>query len=254
MKLVLSDIEEPALDQAAAELREMGASVLPVHMDVSKPDQVEALAKRTLETFGAVHLLINNAGVGSGGAVWGTTLADWQWVLGVNLWGVIYGCHTFLPIMLQQGTEGHVVNTASIAGLLNFHFCAPYQVSKHAVVALSENIYHSLAQIQARVKVSVLCPGWIQTRIMESERNRPAELRNPPPSTPPTAEEMMIFQSLMQEVQSGLPASAVSSKVFEAIEQEAFYILTEERFIPGIQERMDDIVHQRIPKSFVPQA
>ncbi len=250
MKLVLADIEEPALEQAAAELGGMGASVLPVLTDVSKPEQVEELAKKTLETYGAVHLLVNNAGVGAGGTPWDTSLADWQWVLGVNLWGVIHGCRTFLPVMLQQETEGHVVNTASVAGLVNFHFAVPYQVSKHAVVALSENLYHSLAMAKAKVKVSVLCPGWIKTRILESARNRPADLMNPPATEPPPPELLMVFQSMMQEVQNGLSADVVGEKVFEAIEQETFYILTEKRFLPDVHERMEDIIHQRNPKPF----
>ncbi len=141
MQVVLADIEEAALARAAAELKDAGAAVLAVHADVSKPADVERLASETLAAFGGVHLLCNNAGVGAGGAVWDSTQADWEWVLGVNLWGVIYGVRTFVPIMLRQDTDCHIVNTASVAGLLPYHFSAPYQVTKFAVVGLSENMY-----------------------------------------------------------------------------------------------------------------
>ncbi len=171
----------------------------------------------------------------------------------MNLWGVINGCRAFLPIMLQQDTEGHVVNTASVAGLVNYHPAAPYQVTKHAVVALSENLYFSLMQITTKVHVSVLCPGWIKTRIMDSERNRPAEFANQTIDRPLSPEEMLIIQSMLQEVEHGLDPAVVAEKVFDAIQQETFYILTEQRFLPGMQERMENIVQQRNPRPFVLQ-
>jgi NAD(P)-dependent dehydrogenase (short-subunit alcohol dehydrogenase family) len=188
MRVVLADIEAPALAQAEAELRGAGATVLAVPTDVAQARAVEALAERTMQTFGAVHLLCNNAGVGAGGSIWESSLDDWEWVLGVNLWGVIHGVRSFVPLMLAQDTACHVVNTASIAGLLSYHPSASYQVTKHAAVALSEHLYHSLAERQAKIGVSVLCPGWVRTRILESARNRPAARRGAAPPAPPSPE------------------------------------------------------------------
>ena len=160
MKVVLAGINMDNLLRAEEALAPIGATTLCVQADVSKLADIEALAARTLDVFGAVHLLVNNAGVGAGGSVWEATLADWEWVLGVNLWGVIYGVRVFLPIMYAQDTECHIVNNSSLAGLLPYHPSAPYQVTKHAVVALSENVRHSLAQGDTKVRISVLCPGW----------------------------------------------------------------------------------------------
>src|SRR5204862_7300470 len=168
-----------ALDVAEKELREEGAEVIAVVTDVSKPESVEALAQRTLDTFGAVHVVHNNAGVATSGLIWECTVADWRWVLGVNLWGVIHGVHTFVPIMLEGGDEGHIVNTASAAGLTSPPFLGPYNVTKHGVVTLSETLARELALQQSKIKVSVLCPGFVTTGIANSARNRPEELRNP---------------------------------------------------------------------------
>ncbi|MGI8552639.1 MAG: SDR family NAD(P)-dependent oxidoreductase, partial [Dehalococcoidia bacterium] len=168
MKVVLADVQEDALAEVESELRGRDASVLAVLADVSKIAQVENLARRTLESFGAVHILCNNAGVSGGGrATWDATEADWQWVLGVNLWGVIHGIRVFVPIMLNQGTEGHIVNTASVLGLSSGPG-APYGVSKHAVVRLSEGLYYDLLARGSRLRASVLCPGMIATRIIQS--------------------------------------------------------------------------------------
>lgn len=205
------------------------------------------MAQKTLKVFGAVHLLANNAGVGAGGSIWESTLADWEWVIGVNLWGVIHGLRTFVPIMLAQATECHIVNTASIAGLLPYHPGAPYQVTKHGVVALSEQLYYSLAQRNAKVKVSVLCPGWVNTRIMDSERNRPGELQNEPSNLPPGPEQEAIVQSMREEAQAGLSPRQVSDHVFNAIRNEQFYILTHPELNSMIQQRMENILQQRNP-------
>ena len=178
IRVVLADVEAPALAQAEAELREAGADVLAVLTDVSKTGDVEALARKTLDAYGAVHLLCNNAGVGTGSTAWESTLYDWEWVLGVNMWGVLHGIRTFLPIMLDQGAEGHIVNTSSIAGLISYAADAPYHLTKHAIVALSEKLYYDLAYRGARIGVSVLCPGMVDTRIMDGERNRPPELQD----------------------------------------------------------------------------
>lgn len=256
MKVVLADIEEPALMQAASALRATGASVLAVPTDVSKLPEVKNLARRTLEAFGGVHLLFNNAGVAAGGPVWETTAEDWEWVLGVNLLGVVHGLRVFTPIMLFEGTEGHIVNTASIAGLLPFHPCATYQTTKFAVVGLSENMYHWLALRNAQLKVSVLCPGWVRTNIMSAERNRPAELQNPPPPPLPPEVEAAIHsmgRSLADACNAGLPPEAVADAVFDAIREERFYILVaDSEFKPALAMRMEDVVLARNPEVRVP--
>ena len=247
MKVVLADVEEPALAQTEQELRATGATVLAVRTDVSRAGDVEALAQKTLNAFGAVHLLFNNAGVGAGSTIWESSLADWQWVMEVNLWGVIHGLRVFVPIMLAQDTECHIVNTASIAGLLPNHPVAPYQVTKHAVVALSEHLYHSLAEKNAKVKASVLCPGWVNTRIMDSARNRPPELQNELMSESLNPEREAIIQEMRQATQAGMSPQQVADYVFKAIRAEQFYILTHPEFNSMVQKRMEDILQQRNP-------
>ena len=229
MKVVLAGINMDNLVRAEEELAPIGATTLCVQADVSKLADIEALAAKTLDAFGAVHLLVNNAGVGAGGPVWATTLADWEWVLGVNLWGVIYGLDVFVPIMLAQDTECHIVNISSMAGLLPYHPSAPYHVTKHAVVALSENLYHSLALQDTKLGVSVLCPGWVKTQIIQSGRNRPAELENPPPTEPPSPELLAWFQQAVKAVESGMSPQEVAARTFDAIrEDEGFRALVED--------------------------
>src|SRR2546430_4045382 len=176
MKVVLANVEESALKQAEAELQASGAQVLAVRTDVSQADEVEALAKITFETYGAVHLLFNNAGVGAGTTVWESSLADWKWVLGVNLWGVIHGIHFFVPRMLAQESEGHIVNTASSAGLVSSSSLGIYKVRQHGVGILCVTSALALSAHGAKLKASVLCPEWVNTRIMDAERNRPQAL------------------------------------------------------------------------------
>jgi NAD(P)-dependent dehydrogenase (short-subunit alcohol dehydrogenase family) len=248
MKVVLADIEQGALDRAEQELKSTGTAVLAVRTDVSEAHEVEALAQKTLATFGVVHLLFNNAGVGTGGPVWGSSIADWKWTIGVNLWGVIHGIRAFVPMMLAQDTECHIVNTASIAGMLPFHPSAPYQVTKHAVIALSENMYYYLARQNAKVKVSVLCPGWVKTRILESERNRPVELQNPPIQQPPaTPQSVAAMQEMQQAVETGMSSDQLAGLVFEAIGEGRFYILSHPEFNDAIRQRMENILEQRNP-------
>ncbi len=251
MKVVLADIEEPALIEVATALRTRGATVLGVPTDVSRPDNLDALARKTLDAFGAIHLLVNNAGVGAGGSAWESTLADWQWVIAVNLWGVIYGTRAFVPIMLGQNVEGHVVNVASTAGLLPMHLSAPYQVTKHAVVALSENTYYALKRLNAKVRVSVLCPGWVRTRIMDSQRNRPGDLQNPPELEKLTPEMEAVLQSYREQCEAGLAPAVVAQMVFDGIRAERFYIVTTTDFDPLIQARMESIVQRRDPPEVV---
>jgi NAD(P)-dependent dehydrogenase (short-subunit alcohol dehydrogenase family) len=181
MKVVLADIEEGPLAKAESEMKASGATVLAMPTDVSKASDVEALAKKTTDAFGAVHVLCNNAGVGPVmGASWELTEADWQWVLGVNLWGALHGIRVFLPVILKQDSEGHIVNTASMAGLLSAPWGATYGVAKHGIVTLSESLHRELAMVGAKVKVSVLCPAWVKTQLMDGDRNRPAALQNEP--------------------------------------------------------------------------
>ncbi len=253
MKVVLADVDEQALASAREELSAAGADVRAVRTDVSRAGDVEALAQETLSAFGAVHLLCNNAGVGAGTSVWESTLADWEWVLGVNLWGVIHGVRTFVPVMLEQDTEAHIVNTASMAGLISGPGLGIYKVSKFGVVTLSETLYHELALRGAKVKVSVLCPGWVQTRIMESERNRPAELRNvaeakgAAEAAPENPAFAMMEQAVRQAVRSGTPPADIADQVFQAIRDERFYILTHPKMKGAIRVRAEDVLEQRNP-------
>jgi NAD(P)-dependent dehydrogenase (short-subunit alcohol dehydrogenase family) len=248
MKVVLADIEEDALRQAEAEFREKGVDVLGVQTDVSKPEALDKLAQQTLEAFGGVHIVCNNAGVAGGwGPTWETTLADWNWVMGVNLWGVIHGVKFFLPRMIEQGTEGHIVNTASLAGLISGPGLAIYGVTKHAVVSLSETLFHELKLAGSQVHVSVLCPGWVNTKIMDSSRNRPEDLLNKPEEekTLPGAEAMeQMVRGLLAQ---GTPASEIGQKVFEAVRDEKFYILPHPQYTNMIRTRMEDILEERDP-------
>ena len=246
MKIVLADIEQNALDEAEAAFRASGATVLAVHCDVSKGADVEALAKRAVDEFGAIHIVCNNAGVvPPAGAVWERTEADWNWVLGANLWGVIHGVRTFVPIMIEQGTEGHVVNTASLAGLISAPWLGIYNVSKHAVVTLSETLYRELAAVGSQVKVSVLCPAWVTTRLGDADRNRPAELRNP--ERDKTAAEEAIDQAVRGFLDSGISTEQVATAVVDAIKEEKLYILTHPESVEAVRARMEDIVEGRNP-------
>ncbi|HEY6407695.1 MAG TPA: SDR family NAD(P)-dependent oxidoreductase [Ktedonobacteraceae bacterium] len=247
MKVVLADVEERALKQAEEELKASGTQVLAVRTDVSQANEVEVLAKITYDTYGAVHLLFNNAGVGAGTTVWESSLADWQWVLGVNLWGVIHGIHFFVPRMLAQDTEGHLVNTASSAGLVSSSSLGIYKVSKHGVVTLTETLALELAARGARLKASVLCPEWVNTRIMDSERNRPQAFENAAEEQLVDPESEIMVQVIRQLVQAGLPPSQVAEMVFDAIRQEKFYILTHPTTKQGVQLRMEDILQERMP-------
>lgn len=246
MKIVIADIEDRALQQAAAELKKMGAEVMAVKCDVSKAVDVQALADRTYAAFGACHLLFNNAGVAGGKRAWETTEADWQWELGVNLWGVIHGVRIFVPRMLAQGDEGYVINTASVAGLLTPTMSASYNVSKHGVVALTETLYHDLNEVGAKIHAAVLCPAYVNTGIGESSRNRPADLKNREESMSPDqqARHELLKQALIKGKKT---AADVANDVFTAIAEDKFYILTHPRILPSVQMRFDEILNQRNP-------
>lgn len=247
MKVVLADIEEASLHKTEAELRSTGATVLGARTDVAKRSDVERLAKRTIETFGQVHLLFNNAGVAAGGPPWEATWNDWEWVIGVNLWGVIHGVKIFTPLMLAQNTECHIVNTASTAGLILGGGSAPYSVTKHAVVALSESLYASLQQRNAMVKVSVLCPGMVRTNIIDAERNRPTELQNEP--APLTPEREAGLEAFKTALEASMPPSQVADVVFDAIRKEQFYILSHPEWLEAVQLRTDKLLRQENPES-----
>ncbi len=245
MKVALADIEEDALRQAEVEMREKGFDVLGVRTDVSNAGDVEKLAQQTLDAFGGVHILCNNAGVvGFSGTVWESTLRDWEWVVGVNLWGVIHGVRTFLPIMLDHGSEGHIVNTASLAGIMGGG--GIYGVTKQGVVALSESMYSELALSGAKVKVSVLCPGWVNTRILDAGRNRPEELRNAV-ERPVDPERAAIEGTIRNLLQSGLSPAAIAGQVLDAIRDERLYILTHPEMSGIVRTRFDDILAQQNP-------
>jgi NAD(P)-dependent dehydrogenase (short-subunit alcohol dehydrogenase family) len=245
MRVVLADIEEAALAKTAVEMEAAGAEVLAVVTDISKAEDLEDLARQTLDTFGAVNLLCNNAGVGAGSTVWESTLNDWQWTINVNLWGLTNGLRTFVPLMLKQERDGYIVNTASIAGLIPYHFGAAYHATKHAVVALSEKLYYDMAQRGGQIGVSVLCPGWVRTNIMDSWRNRPPELTDD--LVEMTPEELAAFEALRQECEAGMPPAELAAHVFQAIRAAKFYILPHEEFLPIIQARGEAIVQGHNP-------
>lgn len=250
MKIVLADVQQDALDRARTELEGQGAQVLAMRCDVRKGEQVQALADAAMERFGAVHLVFNNAGVGAGGLVWENSEADWEWVLGVNLWGVIHGVRIFTRLMLECAKrdaqfEGHIVNTASMAGLLNAPAMGVYNVSKHAVVSLSESLYHDLQLVDAPIGASVLCPYFVPTGISQSHRNRPDDVKM---EAAPTASQMAAQALTVKAVESGkVTAAQVAQMTFDAVRDGQFYIYSHPGALGNVAERMDAIVHQRNP-------
>jgi NAD(P)-dependent dehydrogenase (short-subunit alcohol dehydrogenase family) len=243
MKVVLADVEPEVLAKTEARMKAAGATVLAVRTDVSRAMDVEALARKTLDAFGAVHLLCNNAGVATLGSIWESSLADWEWVLGVNLWGVIHGVRVFVPLMQAQDTECHIVNTASLSGLISGPGAGAYNVAKHGVVTLSETLYRELAEHRARIQVSVLCPGIVNTRILESARNRPERLA----TEPRRGADGERLDALRQLVRTGMPPGQVADAVFEALRSGRFYILTHPEGKETIRMRMEDILQERSP-------
>ncbi|MCU0868040.1 MAG: SDR family NAD(P)-dependent oxidoreductase [Burkholderiales bacterium] len=246
MKLVLADVQADALAAAVAHFEARGTPVIGVHCDVSKAADVEALKDAAYARFGAVHLLCNNAGVAPGGLAWESTVADWEWTLGVNVYGVIHGLRSFVPAMLAAGEEGHILNTASVAGLLSPGGMGIYCVSKHAVVTLTECLHHDLASRTDRLTTSVLCPAYVPTGIADSERNRPPELRNADHTR--SAEDEAREAALRHAVESGrLSADDVANIVHDAIPARRFYILTHPRIKAAIEMRLQDVLAERVP-------
>jgi len=252
MKLALADIEEAALAPAVAELRASGAEVIGVRCDVTNPKSVGELAERTLGQYGAVHVVCNNAGVAGAsgvGALWELPLADWEWVLGVNTWGVIHGVRAFMPILAQQ-PEAHVVNTASLAGTIASG--GIYGVSKHACVAISEALYRECQLRAPNVGVSVLCPGWVNTRILESERNRPEAPRPAPSGAAPASEFAAQRELIAGLLKSGLPPRRVGEIVVEALRANRFYVFTHPHWNYMMKARFDAILNDGAPPTVAP--
>lgn len=249
MRLVLIDVQQDALDAVAAEARSAGCEVLERRVDVSDAAQMEQLAADVQQRFGAPHLVFNNAGVGSGGLVWENSVKDWEWVLGVNLWGVIHGVRLFTPMMLAAAQadpawRGHIVNTASMAGLVTAPNMGVYNVSKHAVVALSESLYQDLALVTDQIGASVLCPFFVPTGIGQSHRNRPATLAGAP-----ATQSQRVGQSMTDKAvgRGKVTAPEVAQKVFDAAAEGQFYIYSHPRSLGSVQVRMEDIVQARNP-------
>ena len=249
MNLVLVDVQQDALDAAAAELQAAGATVLARRVDVSDAVAMQALGREVQERFGVPHMVFNNAGVGAGGLIWETSPQDWQWVLGVNLMGVVHGVHTFTPMMLQAAAadphwQGHIVNTASMAGLLSPPNMGVYNVSKHAVVALTETLYQDLQLVSTQISASVLCPYFVPTGIGMSQRNRPADLL----AEQPTASQRLQQAMTGKAIASGkVSAASVAQQVFDAMAANQFYIYSHPQALGAVQTRMQDIVQSRNP-------
>ena len=249
MNVVLVDVQQDALDTVAAELQASGTQVLARCVDVANAGAMEALAEAVQQRFGAPHLVFNNAGVGSGGLIWENTVQDWEWVLGVNVIGVVHGVRLFTPMMLEAAKkdpawQGHIVNTASMAGLLAPPNMGVYNVSKHAVVALSETLYQDLSLVTNQISASVLCPFFVATGISQSHRNRPAELHG----SKPTKSQMISQAMTGKAVDSGkVSAANVAQLVFDAVAKNQFYIYSHPKAIKSVQTRMEDILQARNP-------
>lgn len=249
MNLVLVDVQQDALDSAAVEARASGAAVLALKVDVSKAAEMEALGRAVQERFGAPHFVFNNAGVGAGGLIWENTTQDWEWVIGVNLMGVAHGIRVFTPMMLEAAAkdpsyQGHMVNTASMAGLLNAPNMGIYGASKHAVVSMSETLYQDLSLVTQQVGASVLCPFFVPTGITQSHRNRPADMA----AAKPTRSQLIGQAMSDKAVGSGkVTAAEVAQKVFDAISANQFYIYSHPKAIASVQTRMEDIMLARNP-------
>ncbi len=245
MNIVLADIEPRPLERARAEIEALGVAALAVPTDVSQAEQVQALAQAAQSRFGAIHLVCNNAGVGGlRRRAWEADVRDWQWVLGVNLWGVIHGVRTFVPLMLEQACACHMVNTASVAGLLSTPSMSVYNVSKHGVVTLTETLYQDLAEIGAQLKVSLLLPAWVDTEIWNAERNRPQALAVPE-AAEIDRERREAMRTLLRK--GKVSADDVADKVLDAVREERFYVITHPRIGTAIEARMQDAVQGRNP-------
>jgi NAD(P)-dependent dehydrogenase (short-subunit alcohol dehydrogenase family) len=251
MNLVLVDVQQDALDAATTELQAAGAQVLARKVDVANAAEMDALAEAVFARFGAPHLVFNNAGVGTGGLIWESSVKDWEWVMGVNVWGVVHGVRLFTPMMLAAAAadpayQGHIVNTASMAGLVNPPNMGVYNVTKHAVVSLSETLYQDLALVTEQVSASVLCPFFVATGISKSERNRPSSLSD---DAAAMSKSQLIGRAMTDKaVGSGkVTAAIVAQKVFDAVAQNQFYIYSHPKALGSVQTRLEDVVQARNP-------
>ena len=250
MKVVMADVQQEALDRAVPQIEALGAQVLPYRLDVAKGAEVEAMAAATLQRFGAPNFVFNNAGVGAGGLAWEETLKDWEWVVGVNLMGVAHGIRVFTPMMLAAAKadpawHGHIVNTASMAGLLNIPNMGVYNATKAAVVSISETLYQDLSLVSEQVHAHLLCPFFVATAIHDSGRNRPAELREDAPQT----RSQKIARAMTEKaVGSGkVSAAQVAQFVFDAMDERRFYIYSHPKALAGVQRLMEDRMLSRNP-------
>jgi NAD(P)-dependent dehydrogenase (short-subunit alcohol dehydrogenase family) len=250
MKVVLADVEEGALLQTEKEMKDTGAVVLAVRTDVSKAEDVEKLAQKTLETFQEIHLLFNNAGVQGGefASIWKNTIADWEWALGVNLWGVIHGIRIFVPIMLRQGTECHIVNTSSLSGIIAGPGLGVYRVTKHGVFSLSETLFHELSRKGSQIGVSVLAPYFVSTRVADSDRNRPSDAGVIRRKKELSQKESHAW--MRKAIQEGMSPDEVAEIVFGAIREKRFYVFTDpDASLPFVRMRFEDILAMKNPRS-----
>lgn len=247
MKVVLADIDESGLLSAEDKFKSEGGNVLAVRTDVSDADDVEKLAKKSIEKFGAVHLLFNNAGVEVRGAVWEQTLADWKWIINVNLWGVIHGIRTFVPIMMKQNTECHIVNTGSGGAFISGPTVGSYRTTKSAVIALSEVLYHELKLHNTQIGVSILYPGFVRSQLIYSEQRRPEAYRNPEGERELPAYEQDMIKMFQKMNRDGMDPEHFAGLVFDGIKENNFYINTHPEFDEAIQMRLDDIALKRNP-------
>jgi NAD(P)-dependent dehydrogenase (short-subunit alcohol dehydrogenase family) len=247
MSVVIADVEVPAMEETSAELERAGASVLAVETDVSSLEQVRELAAKTVARFGSVQMLINNAGVAGGGSAWGSATEDWDWVFGVNFFGVTHCLREFVPLLLEQDKTGHIVNVASIASLLPFHPDATYLTSKHALLALSEHLYYDMRERDSKIGVSVLCPAWVSTRIVEAGRNRPAHLTTAKHREPLSAKRQKKLDRFRTEIRKGMAPETLARLTVEAIRERRFYIIPEDGFLEFAKSRCDAILSGENP-------
>jgi NAD(P)-dependent dehydrogenase (short-subunit alcohol dehydrogenase family) len=246
LDIVLADVEQAALEAAEEQIAKLGVNTLAVGTDVSDEASVQALAAATVERFGAVHVVCNNAGVENAADPWFGPISAWKWVLGVNLWGVIHGIRSFLPQMLGQG-EGHIVNTASIAGLYP-GFAPSYDASKHAVVAISDDLYRSMRLVGLPIGVSVVCPGWVRTRIMDAGRNWPTGLGEEPP---PSFAAEVTLPHVRKAIDNAIPPTTVADLVADAVVGERFWVFTEQPFVDLAIRRWQGIADGANPETDV---
>jgi NAD(P)-dependent dehydrogenase (short-subunit alcohol dehydrogenase family) len=243
LSVVLADVQEDALGAAAEKVAASGVEVLVQRTDVSQEAEVAALAAASVERFGGVDVVCNNAGVAGKADPWFGPLSGWEWVIGVNFWGVVHGVRAFLPLLIERG-GGHIVNTASIAGLYP-GFAPSYDASKHAVVAITEALYNMLRIVNLPVGVSCLCPGWVRTAIIDADRNWPDRLGEPPPDSPMVA---VTEPHLRRAIDEGMTPAAVADAVASAVAEDRFWVFPHDDFMEMVVERWHQIAEQRNPE------